>query len=60
MMGTAFLSMFLANITLGWLGGLYERMTPAQFWMLHAAIAALGAALAFILKRPLERVIPPA
>jgi POT family proton-dependent oligopeptide transporter len=60
LMGAVFLSLFLANITLGWLGGFYERMTPAQFWLLHAAIAASGAVLAFLLKRPLERVIPPA
>ena len=60
LMGAVFLSLFLANITLGWLGGLYEHMTPAQFWALHAAIAAAGAALAFTLKRPLERVLPPA
>jgi POT family proton-dependent oligopeptide transporter len=60
LMGTVFMSLFLSNITLGWIGGLYERMTPAQFWTLHAAIAASGAALAFLLKRPLERVIPSA
>lgn len=58
LMGAVFLSLFLANITLGWLGGLFERMTPAQFWALHAAIAAAGAVFAFALKRPLERVIP--
>ena len=60
LMGTVFLSLFLANITLGWLGALYERITPAQFWTLHAAIAGAGAVLAFALKRPLERVLPAA
>jgi proton-dependent oligopeptide transporter, POT family len=60
LMGAVFLSLFLANITLGWLGGLYEHITPAQFWALHAAIAASGAILAFTLKRPLEHVLPPA
>ena len=60
LMGTVFLSLFLANITLGWLGALYERMTPAQFWTLHAAIAGAGAVLAFALKRPLERALPAA
>ncbi len=59
MMGAVFLSLFLSNITLGWLGALYERITPAQFWALHAAIAGAGALLAFALKRPLARVIPP-
>jgi POT family proton-dependent oligopeptide transporter len=59
LMGAVFMSLFLSNITLGWLGGLYERMTPTRFWALHAAIAASGAFLAFTLKRPLERVLPP-
>jgi hypothetical protein len=34
-------------------------MTPAEFWALHAAIAATGAVLALALKRPLERVLVP-
>jgi proton-dependent oligopeptide transporter, POT family len=60
LMGAAFLSLFLANITLGWIGGFYEHMTPARFWALHAAIAGAGAVLAFALKKPLGRVIPAA
>jgi POT family proton-dependent oligopeptide transporter len=60
LMGTVYLSLFLSNITLGWIGGFYERLTPAQFWALHAAIAAAGALLAISLKRPLARVIPAA
>ncbi len=57
MMGCAFLSLSVANFTLGRLGAFYERMSPAEFWAMHAAIAATGAVLAFILKRPLERVL---
>ena len=38
MMGSAFLSLFLANITLGWLGGFYEHMSPATFWAMNVAI----------------------
>jgi HAMP domain-containing protein len=30
-------------------------MTPAAFWTLNAAIAATGAVLAFVLRKPLER-----
>ena len=57
LMGCAFLSLFLSNITLGWLGSFYEHMTPAQFWVLHAAIAAAGGALALLLNRPLMRML---
>jgi len=57
MMGVAFLTLFLSNITIGRLGGFYEQMTPVTFWALHAGIAATGAVLAAILARPLARVL---
>ncbi len=57
LMGVAFLSLFLSNLTMGWIGGFYEHMTPLAFWALHAAIAAAGAALALLLNRPLGRVL---
>jgi POT family proton-dependent oligopeptide transporter len=60
MMGTVFLSMFLANITIGMLGGIFERMTPLQFWALHAAIAAVGGILALVVNRGLARVFAAA
>jgi proton-dependent oligopeptide transporter, POT family len=57
LMGCSFLSLFLADITLGWLGSFYERMTPAMFWSLHAAIAATGGVLATVMARPLGRIL---
>lgn len=60
MMGAVFLSMFLANITIGMLGGIFERMTPLQFWALHAAIAAVGGILALVVNRGLARVFAAA
>jgi POT family proton-dependent oligopeptide transporter len=45
MMGLVFTSMFVANVLIGWLGGYYERMTPAAFWGLHAGIAAVSGLL---------------
>ncbi|MEJ0061502.1 MAG: MFS transporter [Terricaulis sp.] len=57
LMGAVFLSLFVSNLTVGWLGGFYERMTPAAFWGLHAAIAATGGLLALLLKRPLKRAL---
>jgi POT family proton-dependent oligopeptide transporter len=57
MMGAAFLTLFLSNTIIGRLGGFYERMTPAGFWALHAAIAATGGVLVLVLKRPLARVL---
>ena len=59
LMGTAFLSLFISNILIGWIGGFYEHMTPAMFWALDAGIAAVGGMLALILNKPLSRLLEP-
>ncbi|MEO7149277.1 MAG: peptide MFS transporter [Rhodanobacteraceae bacterium] len=57
MMGAVFLTLFVSNSIIGWLGGFYEHMTPAGFWAMHAGIAAIGGVLAFGLRRPLMRAL---
>jgi hypothetical protein len=57
MVGVTFMTLFIAGTAIGWLGALYERMQPASFWSLHAAIAAGGALLVAMLARPLGRVL---
>ena len=42
MMGVNYLSVFLGSVISGRLGGLYEKLDPAQFWTLHAAIVCAG------------------
>jgi len=42
MMGVNYLSVFLGSMISGRLGGFYEKLDPAQFWTLHAAIVCLG------------------
>src|SRR6185312_1065172 len=50
LMGAAFLSLFIANTTLGQVGRLYEHMAPAEFWTMNAAIASTGALLCFVFR----------
>jgi proton-dependent oligopeptide transporter, POT family len=57
LMGAVFLTLFVANFIIGWIGGLYERMTPAAFWGMEAAIAAIGGVLALALAAPLKRAL---
>ena len=59
LMGLAFMSLFVSNNLIGWLGGFYEKMTPAQFWAMHAAIAAGGGLLVMLFGRYLSRVLHP-
>ena len=55
MLGVIFLSLFIAKTAMGWVGALYETMTPVAFWGLDAGIAACGALLIAALWRPLAR-----
>jgi len=60
MMGIAFLTLFVSNNIIGWIGGLYEQVSPLAFWLMHAAIAAMGGVLVLLFGRRLHRVFHPA
>ena len=59
-MGLAFMSLFISNNLIGWIGGFYEKMRPAQFWAMHAAIAAGGGLLVVLFGRRLSQALHPA
>ncbi len=44
--GLFYLHGFFAHLWVGFGGALYERMTPASFWSIHAGLAAAGALVA--------------
>jgi POT family proton-dependent oligopeptide transporter len=57
MMGFSFISLFVSNNLIGWIGGFYERMSPLAFWSMHAAIAACGGMLVLVFGRGLTRLL---
>jgi POT family proton-dependent oligopeptide transporter len=57
MMGIVFMSLFVSNILIGWIGGYYERMSPAAFWGIHVVIAAAGGLLVLVFGRGLTRAL---
>ena len=59
MIGVYYLNLFVANLLVGWLGGLLERMTPSDFWLLHAALVGLGGVMLLILAVMFRRVLTP-
>jgi POT family proton-dependent oligopeptide transporter len=59
LMGLAFMSLFISNNLIGWIGGFYEKMRPAEFWAMHAAIAAGGGLLVVLFGRRLSRALHP-
>jgi POT family proton-dependent oligopeptide transporter len=60
LMGLAFMSLFISNNLIGWIGGFYEKIRPAEFWAMHAAIAAGGGLLVVLFGRRLSRTLHPA
>lgn len=60
MMGVCFLTLFVGNNIIGWLGGWYESLGPLHFWLLHAAIGAAGAVVMAFAYRPLKRLLASA
>jgi proton-dependent oligopeptide transporter, POT family len=59
MMGIVFMSLFVANNLIGWIGGYYERLGPLEFWALHALIGGAGGLLLVLFGRRLGRVLQP-
>ena len=60
MMGVTFMTLFVANNVVGWLGRYYEQMSNGSFWTMHAAIAAAGGLLVLIFGRILDRLLSTA
>jgi POT family proton-dependent oligopeptide transporter len=59
MMGICFLTLFIANNLIGWIGTFYEKLAPLAFWALHAGIAAAGGVLVLIFGTALQRALEP-
>ena len=57
MMGIVYTSLFVGNILTGWTGSLYEKMTPTEFWALHAAIGAAGGIMMVLFGNHLGRAL---
>jgi POT family proton-dependent oligopeptide transporter len=59
MIGVYYLNLFLANMGVGWLGGLIEKMPSSQFWLLHAGLIAIGAVLLLVFAKVFGRRLAP-
>ncbi len=60
LMGFSFMSLFVSNNLIGWIGGFYDKMQPAAFWAMHAAIATGGGLIVLLFGRRLSRTLRPA
>jgi len=59
MVSSYYLSIFIGGMVSGWLGRFYEVLSPAQFWLLHAALVGSGALLVLVIRTPFSRLLSP-
>lgn len=57
MLGAVQFAVFIGSALSGWLGRFYETMDVAAFWVMHAAFPLAGAALMWVLRGRLWRVL---
>lgn len=57
LIGGIYASLFIANLTAGWLARFYQPLGAARFWTIHAAIAAAGIVAALLLGQTLGTAI---
>lgn len=53
------LSIFLANLIVGKLAGLFATMTPVTFWLLHAALIGVAAVVLLVCARVFRDILAP-
>jgi POT family proton-dependent oligopeptide transporter len=56
-MGVYLLHLFLGNNLVGWLGGLLERISGTQFWLLHAALVGTAGVIMLVVARVARRIL---
>ena len=59
LMGFAFMSLFVSNNLIGWIGGFYSTMQPVAFWAMHAAIGASGGLIVLLFGAYINRMLAP-
>jgi POT family proton-dependent oligopeptide transporter len=57
--GIYYIAFFAANLSVGWVGGLLEKMTAAQFWLLHAIFAATAGVIFFLAGKFFGHLLAP-
>ena len=59
MIAVYYLNMFACNLLVGWLGGLFDKMPSATFWLIHAGIVGASAVLFLMARAAAGRVLAP-
>ena len=57
MVSATYLAFFVGSAVMGWAGSFYGEMGKAAFWTLNAAIGFAGALVAWLIRRPLSKML---
>jgi POT family proton-dependent oligopeptide transporter len=57
--GVFYLHYFMANMFVGWVGGLLEKMPASTFWLLHVGLMLGAAAVLLILRFAVGKILAP-
>lgn len=58
-MGVYYLHLFMCNNLVGWLGGLLEKLSGVQFWLLHAGLVGGAGFVMLMASRAAGRLLNP-
>jgi POT family proton-dependent oligopeptide transporter len=57
--GIYYLAFFAGNFLVGWIGGLFEKMSATHFWLLHAALCGTAGIIFLIAGRLFGHLLAP-
>ena len=58
-MGVYYLHLFMCNNLVGWLGGLLEKLSGVQFWLLHAGLVAAATVIMAVTAKAAGKIMDP-
>ncbi|MDI1319740.1 MAG: MFS transporter, partial [bacterium] len=59
-LGVYYLHLFMCNNLVGWLGGLLERLSGVQFWLLHAGLVGSAGVVMLLAAKFAGHLLDPA
>jgi POT family proton-dependent oligopeptide transporter len=59
MVSLYFVHLFMGNMLVGWVGGLFEKMSASAFWMLHSGVVFAAAAIFFVVRAAAGKLLAP-
>lgn len=60
MIAIYYLHLFIGNMLIGYIGGLLEKMSAVNFWLMHSGMMAIAVVILFVVRLLFGRMLAPA